>query len=133
MPRAEGVAGIGEGEVDRSGLVGGKRFGTIEPVTELAPEDVATHQLLIASHPFAGRVRVGIGEIVGIDVDQLDDPVGVSARRRDMELGVDGTDQGHILLEHVGQITEASSGRRDAKRWSAIIYSFFISGAMSAM
>ena len=32
-----------------------------------------------------GRVRVGVGVVVGIDVDQLDDPVGVGPGRRDVQ------------------------------------------------
>ena len=46
-----------------------------------AAHHIAPHQLLIAPHPHAGRVRARIRVIVGINVDQLDDPVRIGAGR----------------------------------------------------
>ncbi len=54
-------------------------LGLGEAVAELAADRLAAHQLLIAAHVDAFRVRRWIGIIVRVDVDQFDDEIGIRA------------------------------------------------------
>ena len=44
--------------------------------------------------------------VVPVDIDQLDDPVGIRARRRDVELDRDRPGEGEFLLENIGLVDE---------------------------
>ena len=48
------------------------------------------------------RAFFGIGEIVGEDVDDLHDKVGVRAAEADEEVGDDGAGEGEVFREHWG-------------------------------
>lgn len=85
----EGVLNIGQIECNLCHVVRDERFGPLEGVAEFPPENVAADKPLVAAHADIHRIIPGIGCIVGIDVDQLDDPVSICARRRDIELGPD--------------------------------------------
>ena len=106
MPFLKRVANVGQLEFDGGGLAGRERFRLLKAVAESAAHDIAADQLLIAAHAHAGRVRIGVGVIVGIDVDQLDDPVRVGAGRGDVQVGDDRPRQGDVLLQNVGLVNE---------------------------
>ncbi len=86
------------GSVKVTGVIcpGTKGVGCSRLVAEFAAHHLCADELLIAAHDELARVGSRLGRIVRIDVDQLHDPVGVGAARRDIELGRDrtGDDQG---------------------------------------
>ena len=123
MAGAERVVDVLHGERYRRRLARRERLRLLEAVAELAAHHVAAHQLLIAAHAHAGRVRVRIGIIVGIDVDQLHDPVGIGARssRRAARPGSGRRWSRPRRARRSGR--PARRAGEPAKRWSAIMYS----------
>jgi len=59
---------------------------------------------LVASHADVRGIILGFGCIVGVDVDHLDDPIGVSPRRRDIELGLDRPSDRQVIRERFARI-----------------------------
>jgi hypothetical protein len=77
----EDVVGGGQIEAVGEGLVGGDGFGGGETLAVAAAEDVGGDHELVAAH-------VGLaGDLVGVEVDELDDPVGVGAGGGGNEVG----------------------------------------------
>ena len=76
MPTAERVAQIRHRVLDLR-LPWRDRLGLRKAVAELAAEDLATRQLLVTAPVDAGRIRVGVREVLGIHIDQLHDEIGV--------------------------------------------------------
>ena len=77
----EDVAGVGQGEAVQQRFIGHDRLGGIEVLAISAAEDVGGDHQLVAAH---GGLA---GDFVGIDVNQLDDPIGVAAAGRGDEVG----------------------------------------------
>lgn len=76
----------------RAGTPRRKGFGAREPVAETPPHHVAAHE-----HPAAG-LRI----VVGKNVDQPDDKIGVGGRKDHLQLDIDGSREGHIPVERLG-------------------------------
>src|SRR5690348_7795381 len=67
---AEGMADVGHGVIDFLHLAGRERLGFFVAVAEAAAHQLPAHELLVAAHLYAFWVWIGIGEIVGIHIDQ---------------------------------------------------------------
>ena len=97
---------VRHGELDNGDFARLERLGFRHAVAEFAAERFAAHQLLVATHPHAGRVRFRIRKIVGVDVDQLHDPVRVGAGGAHMQFDFDRPRDVHILLQHIPLVDE---------------------------
>src|ERR1700733_15632869 len=73
MPGDEDVVGVGQVEAVRFGRVGGDGVGGGEGFAVAAAEDVGGDHELVAAHMWVP------GDFIWVDVDELDDPVGVCA------------------------------------------------------
>src|SRR2546422_2040200 len=65
---------------------------TLFPYTTLF-RSFATYKLLVAAHSYAGGVGIRIGVIPRVNVDQLDDPIGVCTARGDVERSEEHTSE----------------------------------------
>src|SRR5580704_6886129 len=77
MAWAESMADVRHHIFDPGALARLEWIGLREAVAKFAADRLATHQLLIARHVDAFRIGRGIGVIVGIDIDQSDDEIGI--------------------------------------------------------
>ena len=78
---AEGVEDVRHRELDRRHLTGNKRLRVLEGVAELAPHRLSAHKLLVSAHHDA-RLWPDARVVTRVDVNQLDDKVGVGACRK---------------------------------------------------
>ena len=99
MAAAEGVIGILHGELHWRRSAGLEGFRLFKTVAELAAHHVATHELLETAHLDSCWIWIRIRIIVGIYVDQLDDPIGISSGGGDMQIDLDRPDDGGILFQ----------------------------------
>ena len=106
MAATEGVVDIGHHPLHLFHLARSEGFGLGKAVAEPAAHGFAAHQLLIAAHVDPGGIRLGIGIIFGIDIDQLDHPVGIGAAGGDEEGGGERAGEGHVGIEHIGLVGE---------------------------
>lgn len=89
---AERMRDVGHAERHAGRNARRKGFGAREPVAETPPHHVAAHE-----HPAAG-LRI----VVGKNVDQPDDKIGVGGRKDHLQLDIDGSREGHIPVERLG-------------------------------
>jgi hypothetical protein len=102
MPALEGVQHILQGKFDRRSLPRDESLRELITLAETAAEDLAADHLLVAAeHDAIGRVRA-VRRPVGIDIDQLHDPVRVRAGRRDLESRQNVAAEGQFLLQRFG-------------------------------
>ena len=106
MTRAETVVGVGHGEPDPRRLVRFEGLWFLEAVTELAADHVATDQLLVTTHADFPGIFGGVGVVVRVDVDQLDDPVAVGPGGRNQQINLDRSDQRHVLFQFSGLVDQ---------------------------
>ncbi len=83
---AEAVELVAQVELDRRDRTGDEGLGLREAISELAAEHLAGEEHLEVTELRAVGVR---RRVAGQNVDQLDDPVGVGAGRRDAQLRED--------------------------------------------
>ena len=121
---AERVADVGQRELAPSSARPARTARASRSCCGTCRGTLAADQLLVAAHA-ARRVGFGLGvrEVVGVDVDQLHDPVGVGAGRGDVQLDLDrpGDASGPPRAARSGR--PARPAARTANRWSAIMYS----------
>ncbi len=106
MTAAKGVAEVGNLELDLRQFSGRERLGFLEAVAELAAKHIAAHELLIAAHRDVGWVRLWVGEVAGVNINELDDPIRVRAGRGDVERGLERAGEGEVFLQGFGFIHE---------------------------
>jgi len=75
MPLEKGVLNVGQLEGGRGHAARNERLGSLEAVTEFSANDVPADKPLVAAQADVRWIVLGIGSVVGVDVDQLDDPV----------------------------------------------------------
>ena len=96
MPRAEDVVRVGQGEAVGERLVGDEGPGRFQALPVAAAEDVGRDHELVAAHRRLGR------HLVGVDVDELHDPVGVRPAGGGDEVGDRLAADLQGLGQHVG-------------------------------
>ena len=122
MATTERVVDVGHAEIDRLDLARCERLRLLETVAELAAQGIAAHQLLVAGHGKGrfldiGARTVGLASrrvVVGIDVDQFHDPVGIGAAGGDEQARFHRPAQGHVFFQRfaaVGQHVGAARGK----------------------
>jgi len=100
----EGVVHLAQFILDGFDLARHERFGLFIAVAELATQRIAAHQLLEAAEAHCGRANIAapLGcrawEAGRVDIDQLDDPVGVGATGRHEQLGRDRPGNRHVFF-----------------------------------
>lgn len=77
----EDVVDVWQGEAVEQRFIGRDRLGGIEVLAISAAEDIRGDHELVTTH------RGLAGDFVGIDVNQLDDPIGVGTAGRGDEIG----------------------------------------------
>src|ERR1700748_173278 len=102
----EGMGYIRDGEFYRFDLTGFERGWFFEALTESAAHDLAVDEHLVAAHRVGlgqvvssyGSGRLGfVAEVIGEDIDHLDDEVGIRAAEADLEVGDDRSCQGKVF------------------------------------
>ena len=81
MARQENVVGSGQIEAVKQRLVWGNGLGGLETLAIAAAEDVGGNHELVATHGRLAR------DFVGIDINQLDHPIGVRATGGGKQIG----------------------------------------------
>ena len=97
---------IRHGELDGLDLAGRERHTLIEALPVAAAEGLAAHELLVAAHLHASGIRIRIREVVRIDIDELDDEIGIGAGGGGVEDGLDRAGDGQVFLEHIAFVDQ---------------------------
>ena len=111
MTTAEVVAHVRDVHLNLCRLAGLKGFRLLKAVAEAATKDITAHELLTAAELHIGRVWLGIGKVSGIHVDEFHDPVRISARRGDMQRGLQRTREREIFLKRFRLINQHVGAR----------------------
>ena len=106
VSRTKDVANIRHCEGDLRLLAGDERLGFVEAIPEFAAKWLAANHLLVTAHAHLGRIRIGIGIVVGINVDQLDHEIRIRAARGNFKHRLNRACDGHVLFERAGLINE---------------------------
>ncbi len=120
MTAPEGVVHLAQFILDGLDLARHEWFGLFIAVAELAAQRIAAHQLLEATQAYRGRADIAAPlpcrarEAGRVDIDQLDDPVGIGPTRGDEQLGRDRPGNRHILFQH-GALVHQHVGPRGGK------------------
>ena len=99
VPGLEGVIPIAKVDDNRSDLARHHRLRSFETIPEPPPHNFASEVHLETAH--GDVAENAIRRIAGIDVDQLDDPIGVRSRGRDKNVRQDRTGDGEILFQNI--------------------------------
>ena len=85
MAATKGLEDIEKLEFHLVWLAGLKWHGVLEALAELTAEGLASHKLFITAHLYPGGIRIGIRLIPWVNVNELDDPIGIGAAGGDVE------------------------------------------------
>src|SRR6202522_4487433 len=105
----ECVVNVQQREVDARGLTGLHGGRLAEASAKFAPHDIAAHEFLKGSHVRRYRCDSGTrwsADVFGMDVDELDDPIGVRSARRDDKPRLDRTNHSDVFGERSALIRQ---------------------------
>ena len=102
----ECVRDVLETEADRSWLVGHEWLGRGKTVAKPATHHIAADKLLVATQWNRWAPDAGSREVGGVNVNQLDDPVGIRSGRRDKKTNLNRSHQRQVPFQRGGLVDQ---------------------------
>ena len=114
---------IGQLEANAGRLIGRHGRWLFEAGPETSTHHLATHQRLISTHADSAWIGVWIGCVIGIDINDLYDKIGITSGRRNPQIDVDRACYGDVRILHVGNIREhVRATRREALIFDHVLW-----------
>src|SRR5688572_22228246 len=133
MTATKGVEDVRNGKFELHHFAGFARFGFFEAIAELRTEDIAADELLVPAQFDVGRVRIGIWEVAGINIDKFNDPIAVRPGSGNVERGLERAGQRKVFLQRSSFVDEDVSARGDKALIFEWIWLWITSGRISSI